>query len=574
MIIFKKVRGKNFLSIGNNFFEYELDRDHLSLICGRNSAGKSTISEMLTFALYKKSYRNVNLPQLVNNINQKDCIVEIEFEINDVHWMVRRGLSPNVFEIYRDGQLLDQHSSIIEQQKWFEQNVLKMTYKTFIQIVILGTSSYVPFMQLTPSDRRDVVEDLLDIKMFSSMNSFIKDKIKDFKDSVKILNVKKDSLEDKVNMQGDFIEQLENRSKADIEGKTELIEQLFFGIENLQGNNDNLSFSISNLNESLNEFIDATDVLKSLLENKTKLTLQAQGLTDSYNFFKEHDVCPTCSQDIDDEFKNQKQKETKKEIKNLKKSYDELLVSIESENQRQKRFKEISEELANLQKELNYNNYQITQKQKQIREHHQQIKKLTEQLENKNDEHQKLESYVQELDSIKDEIVSIKENVHYYDYVHSLLKDSGVKSLIVEKYLRIINQQINKYLDLMELYVNFSLDSEFNEIITSPTFESFSYGNFSEGQKRRVDLALLFTWRYITSVKNSASTNLLICDEILDGSLDEMGHFAFLKIIKEEMRSSNVFVISHREGIEHKFDNVIKIEKRGNFTIKIEENSK
>jgi DNA repair exonuclease SbcCD ATPase subunit len=570
MLIFKKIRAKNFLSIGNNFFEYELDKDRLTLLRGRNSEGKSIVIDMLTFSLYKKAYRNVNLPQLVNNVNQKDCIVEIEFDTNGNEWKIRRGLSPNIFEIYKDGQLLDQQSSIIEQQKWLEQNVLKMSYKTFIQIVILGTAAYIPFMQLTPSDRRDVVEDLLDIKMFSFMNALIKEKIKEFKDAVKILTLKKDSLEDKVNMQKDFIEQLENRSKSDIDDKTELIKNLFSQIEELEDSKILITEQIEGLTQELDSLIFSSDQLKQLLEKKTTITIKAQGLTDSYNFFKEHDVCPTCSQDIDEEFKKNKQKETKKEIKELKSFYDELIVSIEEENQRQNSFKTLSEKIAELNKDINYNNYQISHKQKQIREYHSHIKKITDQLQNKNSEHEKLEKYSSELEGVKHDIIETKENIHYYDYVQTLLKDSGVKSLIVEKYLKIINQQINKYLNLLELYVNFSLDSEFNEKITTPTFETFSYGNFSEGQKRRVDLALLFTWRYITAVKNSASTNLLICDEILDGSLDEMGHFAFLKIIREEMKDSNVFVISHRDGIEHKFDNVISIEKRGHFSTKSE----
>lgn len=570
MLIFKKIRAKNFLSIGNNFFEYELDKDRLTLLRGRNSEGKSVIIDMLTFSLYKKAYRNVNLPQLVNNVNQKDCIVEIEFETNGNEWKIKRGLSPNIFEIYKDGQILDQQSSIIEQQKWLEQNVLKMSYKTFIQIVILGTAAYIPFMQLTPSDRRDVVEDLLDIKMFSFMNALIKEKIKEFKDAVKILNLKKESLEDKVNMQMDFIEQLENRSKADIEERTENIKTLFSHIEQLEDSKIVISEQVKSLTEELELLNVSSDTLKQLLEKKTTITLKAQGLTDSYNFFKGHDVCPTCSQDIDEDFKKKKQRETKQEIKGLKNLYDELLLSIEEENKRQTAFKTLSEKLTELNKDINYNNYQISQKQKQIKEYHSLIKKLTDQLKNKNTEHEKLDGYSSELEQVKEDIIITKENIHYYDYVQTLLKDSGVKSLIVEKYLKIINQQINKYLNLLELYVNFTLDSEFNEKITTPTFETFSYGNFSEGQKRRVDLALLFTWRYITAVKNSASTNLLICDEILDGSLDEMGHFAFLKIIKEEMRDSNVFVISHRDGIEHKFDNVITIEKRGHFSTKSE----
>jgi DNA repair exonuclease SbcCD ATPase subunit len=571
MIIFKKIRAKNFLSIGDNFLEYDLTKDHLTLLKGKNSSGKSSLIEAFTFGLYKKTYRNINLPQLVNNINQKNCVVEIEFDKDNTNWFVRRGLAPNVFEIYKNGELLDQQSSVIEQQKWLEQNVLKMTYKTFIQIVILGSGSYIPFMQLTPADRREVVEDLLDIKMFSSMNALIKEKIKNFKDNVKLLSVRKDSIEEKVQMQSEFIEQIEQRSKQEIQEKTDNIGNIFAEIEQLEATNQTIQESIDQLTQQLNAFDGSSDLLKELLETKTKLGMQAQLVTETYKFFKDNDTCPTCSQTIDVEFKKQKQKQSQKEIKEIKETYDSLIGTIDEESEKQNQLKLLNSALSEKNQELRFNQQLIHQQQKSIAYHHKQIQKLNEQLENRNAEHQKLESYESQLEQSKSEIAETKENIYYYDYVHSLLKDSGVKSKIVEKYLRIINQQINKYLDLLELYVNFTLDSEFNEEITTPTFDKFSYGNFSEGQKRRVDLALLFTWRYVTAIKNSASTNLLICDEILDGSMDEAGHNAFLRIVREELKECNVFVISHRDGIEHRFDSVIEVEKRGNFTVKTED---
>jgi len=570
MIIFKKVRAKNFLSIGNQYLEYDLNKDHLTIIKGINSSGKTSVLDCITFALYKKAYRSINLPQLVNNINKKDCVAEIEFSIGETEWMVRRGLSPNIFEIHKNGKMLDQHSSAIEQQKWLEENVLKMSYKTFVQIVILGTSSFIPFMQLVPADRREVIEDLLDIKLFSSMNLLVKEKIKEMKDSVKILNLQKDSCEDKIQMQRNFIENLEQRSRNDIQEKSDTITQLFASVESIQTENGVINSQIQELQTKLEELTDVSDKLKVLMSDKTKLTIQAQNLKETFKFFKDNDTCPTCSQHIEAEFKKEKQKETKKEMSGLKKTYDNLLESIESETQRQNRFREVSSDVTDLNQKISYNNYQIQQRQNQIKELHKQIKKITDAINSKNDEHQKMDEYVKNLDEIKNGVAEIKDEIYNHEYVQLLLKDSGVKSRIIEKYLKIINSQITKYLNLLELYVNFTLDSEFNEQIMTPTFENFSYGNFSEGQKRRVDLALLFTWRYISSLKNSANTNLLICDEILDGSLDEMGHFAFLKIIKDEMKNSNVFVISHRDGIEHRFDKVISIEKKGNFTVKTE----
>ncbi len=570
MIIFKKVRAKNFLSIGNSYFDYDLNKDHITLLRGKNGEGKSQISDLLTFGLYKKAYRNINLPQLVNNINQKDCVVEVEFSIGNTEWKVVRGLSPNIFEIYKDNQILDQHSSIIEQQKWFEQNVLKMSYKTFVQIVILGSSAYIPFMQLTPADRRDVIEDLLDIKLFSSMHAHVKEKIKDFKEQVKILNIKKDSFVDKVEMQKNFIEQIEQRSRSDIDNKTTQITTLFEIIENLQQKASKLDDNIERQRQTLTDLLDSTENLKRLQSEKTKVSLQAQGLKEGYKFFKDHDICPTCSQNIDENLRKQKIKESKKELNALKETYQSIIETIDIETGRYETYQSINNTINSLVSEQRQVNYEIASSQKEIKQLHKQIKDLNSQIENKNTEHEKLNEYDKELDNIKETIIQTKEDIHLHEYALTLLKDSGVKSKIVEKYLKIINQQINKYLEMLELYVNFTLDSEFNEIITTPTFERFSYGNFSEGQKRRVDLALLFTWRYITAIKNSASTNLLICDEILDGSLDEMGHFAFLKIIKEEMKNTNIFVISHREGIEHRFDNVITVEKRGNFSYKSE----
>ena len=402
------------------------------------------------------------------------------------------------------------------------------------------------------------------------MNSLVKEKIKEFKDEIKILTLNKNSCEDKVQMQMNFIENLEKRSQDDIQEKSDNIKALFESVEDLQQINENLSSQISELNRKLSEFTDASEKLKELLTNKTKLSLQAQNLKDSFNFFKNNDTCPTCSQHIDSKLKKEKQKETKNRMADLKNTYEILLSAIEDENERQNKFKTTTEEISGLNQKISYNNYQIQQNQNQIKNLHLQIKKINETTTDKNEENQKLKEYLESLEETKTNISVIKDEIHNHEYVQLLLKDSGVKSRIIEKYLKIINTQVNKYLNLLDLYVNFNLDSEFNEQISTPTFENFSYGNFSEGQKRRVDLALLFTWRYISAIKNSANTNLLICDEILDGSLDEMGHFAFLKIIKEEMKNSNVFVISHRDGIEHRFDKVITIEKRGNFTVKTE----
>jgi DNA repair exonuclease SbcCD ATPase subunit len=353
MLIFKKARAKNFLSIGNTFLEYDLNADNLTIFRGVNGSSKSTISDILTFCLFKKAYRSVNLPQLVNNINKKDCVAEVEFKINKTEWMIRRGLSPAVFEIYRNGKLLDQHSSVIEQQKWLEQNVLKMNYKTFVQIIVLGTSNFIPFMQLSPADRREIIEELLDIKVFSSMNVLVKDNIKSSRDTIKLLRVKEVGLEEKLELQKQFIDQIKQKDSANLQDKKDKIKKYQDLISELFAQTKEQEEEVKTLQSKLQDYSKASAQLKKLGSLKGKISQRIESLKENHSFFENNDVCPTCSQDISSEIKEKRLKESEETIQEVSSGYSDLLNTIRSEQRKEKKFLEISQEISS----LNQNNF-------------------------------------------------------------------------------------------------------------------------------------------------------------------------------------------------------------------------
>jgi DNA repair exonuclease SbcCD ATPase subunit len=567
MIVFKKARAKNFLSIGNNFLEYDLNIDNMTLYKGRNSMGKSILSSILAFALFKKPYRQVNIPQLVNNINKKDCIVELEFQINKTEWKVVRGLAPAVFEIYKNGELLDQHSSVIEQQKWFEQNVLRMNFKTFTQIIVLGTANFIPFMQLSPSDRREVIEELLDIKVFSSMNVLVKDNIKSLKDNIRLLRVKEVGLEEKIELQQEFIEQIKQKDSANLQDKKDKIKKYQEFITELYNENKAHTDEVNSLNEELKQYLKASTQLKKMGSIKGKLTQKLESLKENHAFFEHNDVCPTCSQDISSEVKEQKLKESEEKIEEVSKGYSDLIQTIKAEQKKEKKFLELSNKISVLNQKISENQATMNQYTKLVVEIQGEIKSMSK-VDDLQEENAKLEYFYEELHKIKNEIIGNIDQSQYYDFVSNLLKDGGVKTVIINKYLPLINQKVNEYLRMMDLYINFTLDGEFNETILTNTFENFTYGNFSEGQKQRINLALTFALMSVAAMKNSVNTNLLILDEILDGSMDSEGISLFLNIIRQEMKDKNIFMISHRDNLDSKFDVVVNFEKKGHFTFK------
>ena len=566
MITFKTIKWRNFLSTGNQFTEVNFTKNKTNLIIGTNGAGKSTILDALCFSLFGRSFRKINKPQLINTVNEKDCIVEVEFLIGTSEWKVIRGIKPNIFEIYCNDKVIDQVSASNDQQKWLEQTVLKMNYKSFTQIVILGSSAFVPFMQLPTSHRREVIEDLLDIKIFSSMNTVIKEKIRKIRDEVKTLELKKESLFDKVEMQKNFIEELENRGNANINANKEKIANLDSEVVDCIKENTLIEEDVLKNIKKQEEVSGASDKLKKLGTLKGKISQKVSTITVEHKFFNENTVCPTCTQEIDEEFRINKINDAQNKAKDLQSGYKELEVAIKEEEDREHQFITLSKEITKLTHEVSRNNTKISGCQRQIRDLENEIQKLTNQLKNRNSEHEKLESFQETLHNTYDELAIKKDSINYYDFSYGLLKDGGVKSKIIKKYLPLINQQVNRYLQMMDFYINFTLDEEFNETVQSPIHEDFSYASFSEGEKQRIDLALLFTWREVARMKNSVNCNLMILDEIFDSSLDSSGTEEFLKIIQFVVKDANIFVISHKAGLEDRFESVIKFSKIKGFS--------
>jgi len=516
--------------------------------------------------LYGKAFRKINRPQLINTTNEKGCLVEIEFNVNNIDWKVVRGIKPNIFKIYRNDEELDQSASAVDQQKWLEQTVLKMNFKSFTQIIILGSSSFVPFMQLPVNSRREVVEDLLDIRIFSSMNVLIKDKIRSLKEEMRTLDLKKENLKDKVEMQKNFIEELEKRGKANITQKKEKITALLSSVDGYVHENDELESESISLQKELEEVQGATKKLREFGSVKGKLSQKISNLVKEHKFFTDNTTCPTCTQSIEEGFRINKIKDSQDKAQSLQQGYKELEEAIKNEELRESTFQRISKEVTNLLHGISQNNTRISGCQQQIKQLESEIQTITEQLENRNTEHEKLEDFKDKLQETWESVGEKKENTFYHDFAYNLLKDGGVKAMIIKKYLPLINQSVNKYLQMMDFYINFKLDEEFNETIETPIHEDFTYSSFSEGEKMRIDLALLFTWREVARFKNSVNTNLLIMDEVFDSSLDGFGTEDFLKIIRFTIKDCNIFVISHKSGLEEKFEKVLEYEKIRGFS--------
>ena len=566
MITFEKIRWKNFLSTGNHYTNIQFNNHATTLIVGTNGAGKSTVLDALTFSLFGKPFRKINKGQLINSANEKDCKVEVDFSIGDIEWKVVRGIKPNTFEIWKDGNCLDQFSNANDQQKWLEQNVLKMNYKSFTQIVILGSTNFVPFMQLTATNRREVIEDLLDIKIFSSMNNLIKDKIKLVRDEIRTLDLKKESLNDKVEMQTNWIKELESQSKGRIDDNQQKITTLFSESDNYLSVNEQLENDVLDLTKQQEVVTGATEKLRELGNLKGKISNKVATITKEHKFFTKNTVCPTCEQDIEEDFRINKIADAQTKAKELQSGYKELEEAIKNEEERERQFTVLSKEITKLTHGISQNNTRISGCQRQIRDLESEIQTLTDQLADRNSEHEKLNSFKQNLSQTYETLASRKDTIRYNEFSYSLLKDGGVKTKIIKKYLPLINQQVNRYLQMMDFYINFTLDEEFNETVQSPIHDNFSYASFSEGEKMRIDLALLFTWREVARFKNSVNTNLLIMDEVFDSSLDGFGTEEFLKIIRFVIKDANVFIISHKTGMDDRFDSVVKFEKVKGFS--------
>ena len=566
MIRFKSIKWKNFLSTGNNWTQINFENSATTLIIGTNGAGKSTVLDALTFVLFNKPFRKINKPQLVNSTNEKDCRVEIDFNVGTREHRVVRGIKPAVFEIYVDGKMMNQDAAAADQQKYLENNILKLNYKSFTQIVILGSSTFVPFMQLPAAGRREVIEDILDIRIFSAMNAVVKDKIRQNREEVKVLDLKKDNLADKVDMQKEFIRHLEEEAQQEIERKKNKIDTLNLDIDTLCKNVLSLQKSEKVQRANLESLSFDTTKVRKLGNLRGKISQKVSTLTKELKFFEDNTVCPTCTQSIEDEFRLNKITDAQNKEKELAQGLQDLETAIKEEEEREGQWIALSKEVSKLSNDISQNNTRISGLQRQVGDLGNEIQRITDQLQNRNTEHEKLNQLQEQLNTTYDELVQSKEGVSYKDFIYSLLKDGGVKTKIIKKYLPLINRQVNRYLQMMDFYINFNLDEEFNEKVQSPIHEDFSYASFSEGEKMRIDLALLFTWREVAAFKNSTNTNLLIMDEVFDSSLDGFGTDEFLKIIRYVIKDANIFVISHKDGLQDKFQSVIQFEKVKGFS--------
>ena len=566
MILFEKITWKNFLSTGDVPTTISFVENETNLIVGSNGAGKSTILDALCFVLFNKPYRKINKPQLINSVNEKNCVVEIDFKVGSRQYTVRRGIKPNVFDIIVNGEMLHKEADDRANQKILEEHILKLNYKSFTQIVILGSAGFTPFMQLTSTHRREVIEDLLDIRVFSAMNNLIKEDIRQNKEVIRSLDVKKNAAKDKVQMQEDFIENLEERGMEVINQKYAKIKTIDLEIDELSLKNRDLNKKIDGKTEEVESFNGATKKLRKLGTLRGAISNKVSTLTEHKEFFETNTVCPTCQQDIEEDFRLDRISEAQSKLQELQEGFKQLEESIKEEENRELLFTKLTKEITSLSHDISQNNTRISGLQRQSRDLQSEVQIVTDQLQNRSAEHEKLEHLREGLQSLFDQLAKKKQEINYQNFAHNLLKDGGVKTKIIKKYLPLINQQVNRYLQLMDFYINFKLDEEFVETIQSPIHDKFSYSSFSEGEKMRIDLALLFTWREVARFKNSANTNLLIMDEVFDSSLDGFGTDEFLKIIRYVIKGANIFVISHKTELLDKFENVLKFDKVKGFS--------
>jgi len=567
MIIFQKVRWKNFLSTGQNFTEINLLKSPNTLIIGNNGAGKSTILDALCFGLFGKPFRKINKPQLVNSINSQGTVVEIEFLIGKKQYKVIRGIKPNVFEVYCNDKLVDQDAKAKDYQEHLEKFILKLNFKSFTQVVILGSASFVPFMQLSPSDRRNIIEDLLDIQIFSSMNGLVKEKMSGIKELTSSTKYQMDLTSEKINFQKQSIEEHKNRSDEEIiKKKSEISKSV---MQTIQLNKD-ISLVQKHINVFQKKIQDKLSIekkSKKLLQLESKIETNIKKNEKDIAFYEEHDNCPTCKQTIDGEFKSEQVEERKSKVTTQREGLTEIAAQITQANKR-------IEEIHGIIKHITEHNNEIVKHNSTISAVNQYIEKLKtdiEELENRKDnleeENAKLKELKIELSVLVQKQQDLSTEKQYYEFASNLLKDTGIKTKIIRQYLPIMNKLINKYLTAMDFFVNFNINEQFEETIKSRHRDEFSYANFSEGEKMRIDLALLFTWRQIAKLKNSTNTNLLILDEVFDSSLDGVGTDEFLKLIYEMGKDTNVFVISHKgDQLYDKFRSVIRFEKVNNFS--------
>ncbi len=565
MIIFKKVRWKNFLSTGNYFLEVELDRSPTTLIVGENGSGKSTVLDALCFVLFNKPFRTISKSQLVNSINLGGTIVEIEFVIQKNNFKIIRGMKPNIFEIYCNGRMMNQDANVLDTQKILEQQILKLNYRSFTQVVILGSSTFIPFMQLRSKDRREVVEDILDIKIFSLMNFLLKHKVKEVSEELKSIEYEFRLSKEKIDLQNKYIEDIRKNKERIIEEKEHLVFDSERVVLSEQEKADKIKLEIKSLEPETSQKENVKSSIREYHKMEAKLSNRVDENKRQKEFFENNETCPVCTQDIELELKKQKIEEKSKRIQELNSGIDKLKVELDDKEQLLKGIEMLSKQIREKEVEVAKIGTSITHMERLIRQTNIQIQAMKKGEVSEEDK-VKLTRLSERCKLQEEQITKLREDKFYVDVARNLLMDTGIKTKIINKYLPIMNKLINGYLTSMDFYVNFTLDNNFNETIKSRHRDEFSYSSFSEGEKMRIDLALLFTWRAVAKMKNSTNTNLLILDEIFDSSLDTTGTDDFLKIL-HTFADQNVFVISHKgDTMFDKFRSVIKFEKQRNFS--------
>ena len=564
MITFEKIRWKNFLSTGQQFTEVDLTESPTTLIVGNNGAGKSTILDALCFVLFNKPFRKINKPQLINSVNERELLVEVEFKIGTVDYKIVRGIKPSVFEIYRNNELVDQNAANKDYQKHLEQSILKLNFKSFTQVVILGSSTFVPFMQLPAAHRREVIEDLLDIQIFSQMNGILKERIKDAKDEQRQCEYELELAQQKVDMQ---VRNIQNLTEVDAKHVEDKQERFVKNENRVMEIGEKIKLIEKDVNAMEPEILQL-DVMvekhEKFKDMKSKLHHKYEISKKDYDFFVEHKTCPVCTQDIDKEFRIDKQAELNQKCVELHDAQSKILGNITTFANQVKELRDKASKINNMRYEIQ----SLTKEQLRL------LKENTQIMTDVGSDSASLEKEKQELvemqgllDKKQKSCSNINKQTDHLKVVAGLLKDGGIKTKIISKFIPVINQRINKYLQSMDFYVNFTLDDNFNEKILSRFRDDFSYASFSEGEKQKIDLALLFTWREVAKLKNSVSTNLLLLDEVFDSSLDQSATDELMRILKGLGEKTNLFVISHKGDVLYdKFERIVEFSKDGDFS--------
>ena len=566
MLKFKLIRWKNFLSTGSQFTEVRLDRAPTTLIIGENGAGKSTILDALCFVLFGKAFRNINKAQLINSINQKHTEVQIEFTIGNKDYKVVRGIKPNTFEIYSDGEMINQDADARDYQKYLEDQILKLNYKSFTQVVILGSASFTPFMQLPAAYRREIIEDLLDIRIFTAMNEVWKEKYAEIKLAIGDKESEIDLAKEKAKLQHAYVDKLEIAKEKKTKDTEELINKAGNEIKKLTDNLDTLVVEKDKLLDSISDEKSVKQTSKQLESLYVKISERVNKLQNEIGFYHSNETCPTCNQDLETSFKNDKINQLHKKLHELDTGVLEISTKIKETDQRIEDITNIKDKVADIVSQMAELTSKITAEQNYVKKLIKELNDQTVDEANIDDEKAKLKEIAKHILQLSEEKSKLSEDKHYYDVAGVLLKDTGIKTKIIKQYLPVINKLVNKYLQAMDFFVHFELDETFSETIKSRHRDEFSYASFSEGEKQRIDLALLFAWRAIAKMKNSANTNLLILDEVFDSSLDVNGTDFVMNLLWMLGEDTNCFVISHKDVLFDKFRSVIKFEKHNNFS--------